>query len=160
MNITFDRRIESCFSPQHLWNLVVDAFRDSTGSPLWPNHLESLRCEQLEPGETVHATYHVGPFDLPQTYSIPTCDADSRTLTYRTGEDHPLDGGGELRVVPTDRGSALVWSGSYEAESNFDAFGAALFVKTWFERRFFDALESNLRRLERLSPPDELRYTA
>jgi hypothetical protein len=160
MNIEFSRTIESTFDADHLWRLLVEAFASSEQSPLWPNDLESLRCRQLAEGATLQAVYHVGPIDIPKQHRIETFDRDGRTLSYRAGPDNPLDGGGRLVVEPIERGSQLRWTGEYMTSSRPDGFGAIVFIKGWFERRFFDRLEANLRRLERVAPEDEWRLTA
>ena len=160
MNIEFSQTIQSTFDAEHLWRLVVEAFEFSQQSPLWPNDLESLRCEELEEGAAVRAVYHIGPLDIPQQHRIQTFDRDARTMAYRTGPDNPLDGGGRLNVEPIERGSQLCWTGEYVTGSRPDSFGAVVFIKGWFERRFFDQLEENLRRLERIAPEDEMRLSA
>ena len=160
MNIQFSQSILSMLQAEHLWRLIVEAFEHSEQSPLWPNELESLHCDNLTEGATVQAVYHVGLVDLPQTYHIPTFKPGQHLLTYRTGPNHPLQGGGTVEVRETNRGSQLRWSGQYTVRNRPDALGAALFVKGWFERKFFGQLEENLRRLERLAPDEEVRLTA
>ena len=148
MRITFAHTIDTSVSADELWDLLVDSFENSATSPLWPSELESLRCDELAEGARVDATYHIGPIDAPQHYTIPAFDAERRTFTYRTGPDHPLDGGGEVSASQTDGGSWLQWSGEYRLRNLVRGLGAAAFIKGWFERRFFGRLEDNLRAIE------------
>ena len=152
MNVKFEHEIESVLTPDRLWQLVVEAFEDSESSPIWPGHLETLRCDQLGKQAVVEATYHVGPFDTHQSYTIAAFDPDRRTLEYLAGPDHPLTGGGTIHVSATRHGSKLRWSGAYALSFWPSELGALVFVKTWFESRFFGALESNLRGVERSQP--------
>jgi hypothetical protein len=149
MRIDFEHHIESTLSADRLWALLEDAFVDSRTSPIWPRKYETLESEGLSAGATIHATYHIGPRNAPQTYQIPEYSAEERRFVYRNGPQHPLDGGAEVRVEPTGSGCVLHWVGGYDVEIKPASLGAAAFVKFWFEDRFFDTLRDNIAAAER-----------
>lgn len=153
MTIDFDYNIPTSLSAQELWRELTRCFEDSDASALWPKGLESLRCDQLEQGARVKATYKMGPLRARQSYRIPVFDPQARVLEYRAGRAHPLDGGGRVEIEPVGQGARLRWSGSYRVRLRPDSVGAALYVKLFFEDRFFDTIARNLRAIEDARAP-------
>lgn len=149
MRIDFEHHIHSSLSPDELWDLLLDAFEDSTNSPIWPRQFETLKSDGLTAGGRVHATYHLGPSGVEQEYRIPEFDAEEHRFVYRNGPSHPLDGGATVRVEESDDGSVLHWAGGYDVGIGPRSLGAAAFVKFWFEERFFGALRENIGEVEK-----------
>lgn len=146
--LSFQYNIPTSLPADALWALLRDSFKDSDAHPLWPHHLESLRCAQLHQGATVKASYKFGPVTMRQRYDIPYFDEAARALRYATRAMHPLDGGGLVSVTAHGEGSLLSWGGSYKLKPRPDAIIAALYTKLYFEPRFFEAIKHNLRAQE------------
>lgn len=138
------REIPTRLPAETLWNHLEAAFRDSTGSALWPNELETLRSDGLAAGATVTAIYKT-PFGTSRhTYTIGEYSA-GQGFTYLTGPEHPLRGGGRVLLQPAADGTTLVWSVDYTYRG---PSLSALFVRFYFVPRFFARLAANLQALE------------
>ena len=150
MQITFDHEIATSLSPDRLWELLAQAFRNSDESPIWPRALERVRSEEVVAGASVSATYHtpVGP-DSEVTYRFAEVEP-GRRLRYASEPDHPMRGGGAVEIESVEGGSLLRWTGGYQLSWRPQSLAAAAFTRLYFEGRFFTALEANLRRLETL----------
>ncbi len=145
MRITFDHTIASTLSSDQLWHLLVQSFRNSDESPIWPHGLESVRSAQVEAGALVRATYKTpGGLRSNVTYRFAVVEP-GRRLRYETEPSHPLRGGGTVEVLAAPAGSLLHWYGGYDVPWRPQALFAAAFTRLYFEERFFAALESNLR---------------
>ena len=146
MRITFDHTITSILSSDQLWQLIVQSFRNSDASPIWPHGLESVRSAQVEAGALVRATYKTpGGLKSNVTYRFVEVEP-GRRLRYETEPSHPLRGGGTVDVLAAPAGSLLHWYGGYDVPWRLQGLFAAAFTRLYFEGRFFAALESNLRR--------------
>jgi hypothetical protein len=148
MQITFDHEILTSIPPTALWELLVQAFRNSDESPLWPHALERVRSNQVAQGALVRATYHLplGP-GSEVTYRFAQVQP-GRMLRYASEPGHPMRGGGTVQVLPAAGGSLLRWTGGYDLSWRPRSLLAAAFTRFYFEQRFFAALEANLRGLE------------
>lgn len=146
--LNFEQIIPTELSPQRVWELFEHSFRDSVSSPLWPDHLEVLRCERFAKGERVVASYKMGLFTAKQSYILQTCDPIARELVYRTTQGHPLSGGGHVTITAYGSGARIHWRGAYALKPRLTAIGSALYTSLYFEQRFFDAIATNLRRIE------------
>ncbi len=151
-----EERIPTSLSADALWQLLVEAFEDSKQSPLWPEGLETLRAlDGVHAGAQLAATYKMGPARARQVYTLPIVDPSARVLSYETGPDHPLSGGGRVSIEPVGAGARLCWRFDYELRLRLSSPAIALFIKLWFEARFFEALKNNLRRCEQRAPHEE-----
>jgi uncharacterized protein YndB with AHSA1/START domain len=149
MRITFDYQIATSLSPNRLWELLAEAFRDSDQSPLWPRHLERMRSAEVRIGAPVQSTYlMLGGRQSTVHYRLADVQP-GRLLRYATEPGHPLRGGGTVEVIPNDSGSRLRWQGAYTVSLAPRSLAAASFTKLVFVPRFFSALESSLRAIER-----------
>ena len=111
MRIAFDHTIASTLSTDQLWHLLVQSFRNSDESPIWPHGLESVRSAQVEAGALVRATYKTpGGLRSNVTYRFAEVEP-GRRLRYETEPSHPLRGGGTVEVLaaPGRQPAALVW---------------------------------------------------
>jgi len=147
--MVLDHAISSRMEPGWLWALLKLSFEKSVNSPIWPNQLEELRCESLKEGAQVQATYKIAPgLRVSHQYHIVGYE-EGRNLVYRTGLHHPLVGGGKIEVRKAEGGSILHWSVRYDIPVRPSAWVAAAYIRLVFERRFFAALDRNVRRYER-----------
>lgn len=142
--IRFHREIKTNLQPDTLWHYIEMAFVNSTESPLWPNNLEEIHSDGLKKNATITVTYKTPFTNSRFTYSIPTYE-QGNNFSYQANPDHPLEGGGKVELIPIENGTLLRWSGEY----TYEGFSvAALFIKLYFEKRFFRQLEANIRKLE------------
>ena len=157
-DIDFDRCIDSRLPADELWGLMKSAFENPADSPIWPVELDEVHPVELQEGATVEGTYSIGPFNSHLCYQI-TEFLPGRQFSYESGEDHPLKGGATVRIVPRYDESTLRWTGHYRPRVHFAAPAAVAFVKLYFIRHFFGALEAKLRRYEanRQTPADHRR---
>lgn len=143
-DIDFDETIASRLPPEHLWELVVEAFESPESSPIWPDELEVLELDELAEGTLAEGTYVVGPVSTRVTYRI-TDLAPGESFTYQPRSDHPLRGSATVAVEPVgDESSRLHWSGSYRPRRGPTGLAASLFVQLYFLRTFFSRLRTNL----------------
>ena len=147
--MVLDHTIASRLDPGWLWTLLKLSFEKSVKSPIWPNHMEELSCESLKEGAQVHALYKIAPgLRVPQEYRIVDYE-EGRSFVYRTGLHHPLVGGGKVEVLNSEDGSILRWNVRYEIPVRPSAWLTAAYIRLVFERRFFAALDRNVKRYER-----------
>lgn len=145
MRIAFDHTIATALSAEQLWQLLVQSFRNSDESPIWPHDFESVRSAQVETGALVRAVYKMpGGLRSNVTYRFALVEP-GRRLRYETEPSHPLRGGGTVEVQAAQAGSLLHWHGGYDVPWRPQALFAAAFTRLYFEGKFFAALESNLR---------------
>lgn len=149
MRITFDHTIATTLSPAQLWKMLVQSFRNSDESPIWPHELETVRSAQVEVGALVRATYK-GPAGLRSHVTYRFAEVEpGRKLRYVAEPSHPLRGGGTVEVLAAPDGSLLHWYGRYEAPWRPPSLAAAAFTQGYFVRRFFTTLTEKLRAWER-----------
>lgn len=156
METTFQRTVQSRLTADRLWKQVRNAFRDSSDHPFWPQEFEHIEGEELQEGGRIQVTYHTPTGDQTVTYDLVEYDPDRKRFQYRATDDHPLDGGGTLKInalSETDESpsgnesyrSELVWTGSYRHRWYSLS---ALYLKWYFLDAFFGAMEENLRAYE------------
>jgi hypothetical protein len=147
--MVLDHTIPSRLDAGWLWTLLKLGFEKSAASPIWPQHIEELRCEALREGAHVYATYKIAPgLSMAGQYQIVEYE-EGRSLRYRTGLHHPLVGGGTVKVNEARDGSVLRWHVRYQVPMRPSAWMAASYIRLVFERRFFASLSRNLQRYER-----------
>lgn len=148
----FDHTLFSGLDRDAVWQLFEQAFTNSTRSPIWPNDLERLSSGGLREGERVSAFYRapLTGFRAKQHYLLHDVEPGV-TFSYRVGRKHPLVGGGTVELQSIATGTKIRWYGSYEVPARPDAWVAAGFVKLYFEERFFEQLDANLKAYERSS---------
>lgn len=147
--MVLDHTIPSRMDPGWLWTLLKLSFEKSPSSPIWPNHIEELRCEALKQGAQVRATYKIAPgLRISHQYKIVEYE-EGKGFMYRTGLDHPLVGGGSVKVEEAESGSLLHWHVRYQVPMRPAAWLTASYIRLVFERTFFAALDRNMRRYER-----------
>lgn len=124
------------------WQLVTEAFEDSSRSPIWPNELARLHAVQglpLRPGSVIEAHYKFGPTDLEARYQVTRCDAPHE-LRYETANSHPLRGISVISLnASADGGTHCTWIGEYKLKGPRSLVSLPWF-KLSFERRFFKRL--------------------
>ncbi len=144
MRVTFDHTIASALSSDQLWQLIVQSFRNSDESPIWPHGLELVRSAQVVAGALVRATY-ITPGGLKSNVTYRFAEVEPGRLRYETEPSHPLRGGGTVEVLTAPADSLLHWYGGYDVPWRPQALFAAAFTRLYFEGKFFATLESNLR---------------
>ena len=144
MRISFDHTIVTILSAEQIWKLLVQSFRNSDESPIWPHALESLRSAQIEDGALVRAVYKApGGMQSKVTYRFAEVEP-GRRLRYVAQPSHPLRGGGTVEILPAPAGCKLHWYDGYDVPWRPQALVAAAFTRLYFEGRFFATLERNI----------------
>ena len=127
MRISFDHTIVTALSAEQLWQLLVQSFRNSDESPIWPHAMESLRSAQIEDGALVRAVYKApGGMQSKVTYRFAEV-GPGRRLRYIAEPSHPLRGGGMVEILPAPAGYKLHWYGGYDVPWRPQALVAAAF---------------------------------
>lgn len=144
MRISFNHVIFTALEPEQLWQLLVQSFRSSDESPIWPHEFESVHSERIEQGALVRAVYQTPAGGQSRvTYRFGQIEP-GRRLSYVAEPSHPLRGGGTVEVAAAPAGSELRWYGEYQIPWRPQALVAAVFTRFFFEGRFFSALARNL----------------
>jgi len=143
--ITIDRTIETSMEPRALWQRLNQAFENSARSDIWPNELELIESDGIDEANILYITYK-SPFSENMfSYTITEYDRANLSFAFVTNEDHPLEGEGRVSVTAIPEGTRLTWYGTY----SFRGISlTAIYLKFYFEKRFFEALENNIRDLE------------
>lgn len=138
------------------WQLLVDAFEDSTRSPIWPNELAELHAssrQPLEQGSRITAHYKFGPTSIDADYHLTRFDPP-HLLQYETASGHPLRGFSVISLnASADGGTHCTWTGEYKLKGPKSLMSLPWF-KVYFERRFFKRFIENFQAYARKSDID------
>jgi len=142
--ITFNHEISTTLTNKNLWQQLLQSMEDSSKSEMWPNPLENVTSEGLSKNSIMTVTYHTPVRDTTLYYAI-TAVEEGVSFTYQPSENHPFNGAITVEVDPTMDGTTLKWHGTFYAPR---ISIAAAYFRFYYEKKFFTALENNIRALE------------
>lgn len=141
----FSERMETSARPAVVWEQFVLALTDSRASKLWPNELESVRSDGVEPHAVIEATYRTLFGKRVFHYKIVDLKP-GRSVTYAPLKDHVFVGAATIELRPTETGTAIEWAGEYRFEPTQSV--AAFAFRVFFKPLFYARFKRNLKALE------------
>jgi hypothetical protein len=142
--ISFEEQISTCVSREVLWEQFQLSFEDSRDSLLWPNSSSSVFGEGLHDDARIMVSYQFGLFRSNYSYQLESV-LDLEQFYYRALGDHPFSGGASVSLIDSNDQVLLVWRGEYLTRQR-DFLRRIAFER--FEKSFFQALRSNIKKLE------------